>query len=144
MAAYDNIQLDSDFTSQQYAPPLASNVTNVEGGAAGGAVTTLNGDSGGGAVGPIVTVSAGSTGYSFSAVGTSLTMTLGSADTVLASLGLSKNNVAVTPPCRVGRQHSGLFREFVMDRYACGALVHLSGRFDGFCRLDSDCALRSK
>lgn len=96
---YDyNIQLNSDFTAQEYQPVLTAQDINIAGTAVGGAVTTIDGDSGGGAVGPIVTFSAGVTGYNFQAVGTSVTMTLTNAATARASLGLSKNNVAVVDP----------------------------------------------
>lgn len=96
---YDyNLQLSSDFTDQEYAPPLIDQNTNISGAAPGGSVTTIDGDSGGGAVGPIVTFSAGVTGYGFQAVGTSVTMTLTSAATARTALGLSKNNVALIDP----------------------------------------------
>ncbi len=99
MAEYgENIQLDSEFTYQQYAAPLVPQNIDISGTAAGGSVTTINGDAGGGAVGPIVTFSGGVTGYDFQAVGTSVTLLLSSVATVLASLGLSKNNVAATAP----------------------------------------------
>lgn len=83
MAGDENIQLDSEFTYQQYAPPPVSNVTNIAGVAPGGAVTTINGDSGGGAVGPVIAFSGGATGLSVTASGSSLTLTGTAAPTAL-------------------------------------------------------------
>jgi hypothetical protein len=99
MAEFDrNIQLDSTFTDLEYSAPVIPQFTDVSGVAPGGVVTTIDGDSGGGAVGPIVTFSAGVTGYGFQAVGTSVTMVLTSAATARTALGLSKNGSAAIPP----------------------------------------------
>lgn len=97
MADYDNLQLSSDFTEQQYSAPIIPFSEQVDI-PAGGAVTTINGDGGPGASGPVVSLTGGVTGYEFTAVGASITQTLNSVAMVLASLGLSKNNVAVVDP----------------------------------------------
>lgn len=94
----ENIQLDSEFTYQQYSPPLVPQITNISGAASGGAVTTIDGDAGAGATGPVVTFSGGSTGLEFTAVGTSVTMTLADADALVTALGLSKNNATNVAP----------------------------------------------
>lgn len=77
----ENLPLTSDFTYQQYAPPvLESPVPIVEGGTV--VITTING-----ATGPSITISGGVTGYSFNTSGGTITLTVSSAATVRSSIG---------------------------------------------------------
>lgn len=95
---YDNLQLSSDFTEQQYATqdiPFQNQDTGLPG---GGAITTLNGDAGAGTAGPVISLTGGSTGWEFTAVGASVTMTLNDADVVRTSLGIALNNVTNVDP----------------------------------------------
>jgi hypothetical protein len=64
----DNLQLDPDFTYETYQPGGEAFVSQTVG--AGTAITSFNGLSG-----PSVLLAGGSTGYSFSPSGTTLTMT---------------------------------------------------------------------
>jgi len=70
-----NSQLDSQITYQAYEVLPPPDITNISGASSGGAVTTINGDSGAGATGPTILFSGGATGLSFTAVGGSVTLT---------------------------------------------------------------------
>lgn len=94
----ENLQLNSDFTEQQYSPSVIPQTVDVTGDGSGGAVTTLNGDAGAGAVGPVVVFGGGSTGYQFTAVGSSVTMTLSNAATVRTGLSVPRIHTALVAP----------------------------------------------
>lgn len=92
MALYDdNLQIQPDFTYQQYSQPPSPTIapTVVQGSAP---VVTINGNSGN-ATGPTVTVSGGLTGYSFNASGNALTLTVANPTTVRTSISAAKSGV---------------------------------------------------
>lgn len=105
----ENIQLNSEFTYQQYAPPIIPQNINISGSVTTGVVTTINGNAGSSTTGPVVTITGGSTGLTFTTGGASITLTGtldiahgGTSSTTvegaLAALGLSKNNVDIVGP----------------------------------------------
>lgn len=84
MADYDqNLQLDANFTDQEYAAPVQQfSNTTIEGGAA--PVFTINGASG-----PAVDFNGGTTGYAY----TGTTLTVANAATVRSSISAAKSGV---------------------------------------------------
>lgn len=100
MAAADdyNSQLDSQITYQAYQSFVPPDVTDITGIPVGGAVTTIGGDSGPSAAGPVVVVSGGTTGYQFTAVGSSVTQTLSNAVSVRTSLEVARTHTAAVAP----------------------------------------------
>lgn len=132
-----NLQLDSDFTAQQYSPPLLPSITNISGTSTGGAVTTINADSGSGAVGPIVTLSGGSTGFSFTAVGTSITMTgaaptsgLTILDSTILNLNTNTKQTLYTVPVGKSAIVTELSLRSASVDLSGGATTSLSAGFD--------------
>lgn len=72
---YDyNILLDTEFTYQQYAPPVTPppDLVNISGNVT--IINTINGGGGGQATGPTITISGGSTGMNFVASGSAIAL----------------------------------------------------------------------
>jgi flagellin-like hook-associated protein FlgL len=92
VAEYDqNIQLDSDYTYQTYAPPIAPIISPTVTGDVT-VVTTINGNSGQ-ATGPTITLSGGATGYEFNAGMGTITLAVDNAATVRSSISAAKSGV---------------------------------------------------
>jgi hypothetical protein len=119
-----NSQLDSQITYQAYEVLPLPNVTNITGTSPGGAVTTINGDSGAGATGPTILFSGGATGLSFTAVGGSVTLTgtpTPSGVLPIANGGTNANTAAgARSSLEVPRIHTAAVAPAVTDDGAAG------------------------
>jgi len=86
----ENFGLVSDYTYQQYSPPLiTASITNIAGDTTT-VINTINGNSGQ-ATGPTITLSGGATGYEFIAGMGLVTLAVANAATVRASISAAQS-----------------------------------------------------
>ena len=83
-----NLQLDAQFTEQEYQFQSPSIITQTFIGDSTTIITTING-----AGGPSITISAGVTGYTFNTSGGTITLAVSSAATVRSSIGAAASGV---------------------------------------------------
>jgi flagellin-like hook-associated protein FlgL len=95
MAELDyNLQLNADYTTQEYSPPppgSITQVTNISGDTT--IINTINGGGGGRASGSVVTFTGGVTGYDFDASGNTVTLIVTNAATVRSAIGAAASGV---------------------------------------------------
>ena len=92
MAEYDqNIQLDSDYTYQTYAPPITPIVSPITNIGDVTVVTTINGGGGGQATGPAITLGSNWNGVNFVASAGSVNLDIQNAANARADLGAAKS-----------------------------------------------------
>lgn len=102
--------LNSDYTYQEYSPPLAgfSNITNVTGPVT--IITTINGGGGGQVTGPNVTISGGTTGLTFVGSGATLAMS----GTLVVANGGTGSATAAGARTNLGAAKSGVNADISM------------------------------
>lgn len=107
---YDYLGLNSDYTYQEYAPPLVdvSNVTNITGTVT--IITTINGGGGGKVTGPSITLSGGVTGMTFTGNGSTLTMS----GTLTVANGGTGSTTAAGARTNLGAAKSGVNADITM------------------------------
>jgi hypothetical protein len=88
-----NLQLSSDFTAQQYAPPVPAIPTNIVNLGATTVVTTINGGGGGQATGPAITFNSAWSGVDYTATAGNVTLTIVNAANARAALGAAKSGI---------------------------------------------------
>jgi hypothetical protein len=88
-----NLQLSSDFTAQQYSPPVPAIPTNIVNLGATTVVTTINGGGGGQATGPAITFNSAWSGVDYTATAGNVTLTIVNAANARAALGAAKSGV---------------------------------------------------
>ena len=88
-----NLQLSSDFTAQQYSPPVPAIPTNIVNLGATTVVTTINGGGGGQATGPAITFNSAWSGVDYTATAGNVTLTIINAANARAALGAAKSGI---------------------------------------------------
>lgn len=119
MASEDyNAQLDTQVNYQAYQPFVPTDVQTINGLITTGAVTTLNGDGGASTSGPVVSITGGVTGLTFTTGGASVTLTgtlaLTHGGTGAVTAAAARTNL------EVARLHTALVAPAVTDDGAAG------------------------
>ena len=91
--AIDPLQLNADFTTQQYQTQVIGfpTVTNIAGDVT--IITTINGGGGGQATGPAITITSSWPGVNFTASAGTITLAINNATTARAALSAAKSGV---------------------------------------------------